>query len=391
MFDRLYQPPRTSFFLFGPRGTGKSTFVRSRFPDALVIDLLDPATSREMAARPEALKERVAALAPKSVVVLDEVQRVPALLDVVHELVEKKTGLRFVLTGSSARKLRRGGVDLLAGRAVLASLHPFLAAEMGAGFSLSRALELGTLPVVVDAPEPQRVLRAYAALYVREEVQQEGLVRSVGDFSRFLEVISFSHASQINLSSVARECAVGRKTVENYISILEDLLLAFRLPVFAKRAARAVVAHPKLYLFDAGVYRSLRPAGPLDRPEAIAGHALEGLVAQHLRAWVDYSENGATLSYWRTRAGNEVDFVIYGPGVFVAIEVKNARTVRGEDLRPLRAFHDEYPQARRVLLHRGTDRSVRDGVHLMPCDEFLRGVVPGEALPGTGTPNKRGS
>ncbi len=384
MLHRLFRPPRSSFFLFGPRGTGKSTLVRSLFPEAFVVDLLDAATSRELAARPETLKERIAALGTTNVVVLDEVQRVPALLDVVHELAERKSNLRFVLTGSSARKLRRGGVDLLAGRALLASLHPFLAAEMGGAFSLARALELGTLPIVVDSTEPERVLRAYAALYVREEVQQEGLVRSAGDFARFLEAISFSHASQVNLSSVARDCAVGRRTVENYVSILEDLHLAFRVPVFAKRAERAVVSHPKLYLFDAGVYRSLRPAGPLDRPEAIAGHALEGLVAQHLRAWIDYSESDARLSYWRTRAGTEVDFVVYGPGVFAAIEVKNARAVRGEDLRPLGAFHEDYPEAQRVILHRGTERSVRDGVVLMPCEEFLHGVRPGEPLPGTG-------
>lgn len=382
MRPRLFRRPTSSCFVFGARGTGKSTLVRSLFPDALVVDLLDPATARELAARPESLRERIDALGRDGVVVLDEVQRVPALLDVVHDLIERRRGLRFVLTGSSARKLRRGGVDLLAGRAVLTSLHPYLAAELGADFSLERALRIGMVPVVVEAEEPERVLRTYAALYVREEVQQEGLVRNAGDFARFLEVSSFSHAAQVNVSAIARDCAVGRKTVESYLSILEDLLLAFRLPVFAKRAARAVVAHPKLYLFDAGVYRSLRPAGPLDRPEAIGGHALEGLVAQHLRAWIDYSEEGASLSYWRTRAGTEVDFVVYGPRTFVAIEVQNAGAVRGEDLASLRSFGDEFPQARRVLLHRGEDRFVRDGVLAMPCEEFLRGVRPGEPLPG---------
>lgn len=382
MRSRLFTVPQSSFFLLGPRGTGKSTMVRSLFPDAVTIDLLDPQTARELSARPERLRDRAAVASAPRTVVIDEVQRVPALLDVVHEMIEREPGAtRFVLTGSSARKLRRGGVDLLGGRAVLTTMHPFLAAELGDAFSLETALRIGTIPIVVTSPEPERVLRSYAALYVREEVQQEGLVRNAGDFARFLEVVSFSHGSQLNASAASRECGVGRKTVEGYVSILIDLLLAFELPVFTKRARRAVVSSPKLYLFDAGVYRTLRPSGPLDGPESIEGMALEGLVATHLRAWADAAENGTSLSYWRTRAGTEVDFVAYGPGCFVAIEVKSTRNVRPEDLRGLRSFHDEYPEAHRVLLHRGTERSVRDGVRVLPCDEFLRGVIPGSPLP----------
>ncbi len=381
MRQRLFHPPDTSFFLFGPRGTGKSTLVRARFPDALVIDLLDPAEERALAARPERLVERVAAAPPNGVVVLDEIQRVPALLDVVHALIEQKDGRRFVLTGSSARKLRRGGVDLLAGRALLQSLHPFMAAELGDDFELQAALELGLVPVVVDAPEPQRTLRSYVGLYVREEVQQERLVRNVADFSRFLEAASLTHAAPLNLSNVARDCDVPRKTVEGYVTIMEDLLLAYRVPAFTKRASRAVTVHPKLFLFDAGVYRSLRPAGPLDRPEEIAGAALEGLVAQHLRAWVDYSENDARLHHWRTRSGAEVDLVVYGSGVFDAIAVKHTGTVRGADLRGLKSFAKDYPEARRLLLYRGEHAFVRDGIHILPCDEYLRGVVPAQPLP----------
>jgi len=384
MHERAYRPPSTSFFIFGPRGTGKSTLVRSLFPEALTIDLLDPAAQRELSARPERLAERLAAEPGREIVVLDEVQKVPALLDVVHDLIERRTRTRFVLTGSSTRKLRRGGVDLLAGRAILTTLHPFIASEMGAEFSLEHALRLGTVPIVVDSAEPERVLRSYVALYVREEVQQEGLVRNVGEFARFLEAVSLSHAAALNISSVARDCAVGRKTVESYVGILEDLLLAFRIPVFAKRAKRAVVAHPKLYLFDAGVFRSLRPAGPLDRPENIDGVALEGLVAQHLRAWIDYSENGAVLSYWRTRGGQEVDFVVYGPGVFHAIEVKNTSVVRSADLRGLRAFGDDYPEATRTLVYRGATPFVRDGVHVAPCEPFLRSIRIGDPLPTPG-------
>lgn len=247
-------------------------------------------------------------------------QKTPALLPVIHALIEEKRGMTFILTGSSSRKLKRSGADLLAGRAVVRTMHPFMAAEIFSSFDLDRALHHGLLPLVWKGKDPEDILRAYAALYVREEVQMEGLVRNVGDFSRFLEAISFSQSSLLNLSNVARECEVERKVVESYVHILEDLLLAFRLPVFKKRAERAVAVHPKFYFFDAGVYRSLRPRGPLDRPQEIDGHALEGLVAQHLRAWNAHGGEQHQLAFWRTRSGVEVDFVIYGPRDFWAVE-----------------------------------------------------------------------
>lgn len=203
---------------------------------------------------------------------------------------------------------------------------------------------------------------------------------SLGNFARFLEAISFSHAGVLNLAEVSRECEVSRKTVKGYLEILEDLLLAFRLQVFSRRARRQLTSHPKLYWFDAGVYRSLRPAGPLDRAEEIAGAALEGLVAQHLRAWIDYSGADLALSFWRTRGGSEVDFVLYGGDGFHAIEVKHSTTVRGADLRSLRAFGDDYPEATLRLLYRGTEALEIDGIRCLPCGEFLRGLVPGRDL-----------
>ena len=189
------------------------------------------------------------------------------------------------------------------------------------------------LPLVLGAEDPADTPQSYVAVYVREEVQMEGLVRDLARFSRFLETVPFSHAQLLNVSNIARDSEVSRKSVEGYLGVLEDLLLSFRVPVFRKRAARATVAHDKLYLFDCGVFRSLRPSGPLDRREEIAGAALEGLVAQHLRAWFAYRGSVDRLFYWRTRAGSEVDFVIYGPAQFTAIEVKHSATVRGSDLR----------------------------------------------------------
>ena len=197
-------------------------------------------------------------------------------------------------------------------------------------------------------------------------------MRNIGAFARFLEAISFSHGSLLNLAEVARECQVGRKTVEGYLGILEDLLLSFRVPVFTRRAKRQLVAHDKFYYFDAGVYRSLRPAGPLDRPEAIEGLALEGLIAQHLRAWIAYRAAGEQLFYWRTKAGSEVDFIVYGPDTFAAWEVKRAARVHEGDLRALKAFRADYPEATLALLYLGADRLAMDGIAVIPCEAFLQ-------------------
>ena len=376
---RFLQIPSRSCFLLGPRGTGKSTWLRDRLPDALYLDLLDPALHRSLSARPERLRDLLAGSPGKGTVVIDEIQRVPELLTVVHAILEEPSPPHFVLTGSSARKLRRGGVDLLGGRAAHRTMHPFTAGELPE-FDLGRALRIGLLPLVMDTADPADVLDAYTSLYLDEEVRAEGLTRNVGAFTRFLEAISFSHGAQLNVSAVARECEVERKVVAGYVGILEDLLLAFRLPVFRKRAKRATVAHEKIYLFDAGVFRSLRPRGPLDRPEEIDGQALEGLVAQHLRAWAAYSRQDADLFYWRTRAGTEVDFVVYGESGLQAFEVKNARKVHSTDLRALRAFRDDYPEAETAVLHRGPERLRIDGIWCLPIKDFLRQVVPDRGL-----------
>jgi len=373
---RFFKAPDQSFFLFGPRGTGKSTFLQRHYPDALWVDLLKPDVFRAFAARPERIIELVYGNPDKKVIIVDEVQKVPEILSAVHSLIEEKTGRTFVLTGSSARKLRRTGVDLLAGRVLLRTLHPFLLSELPEPPSLEETLERGLLPIVVSAEKPEEVLDAYVALYIREEVQLEGLTRNIGDFSRFLEAVSFSHASLLSVTSVARECGVGRKTVEAYLQILEDILLGFKLPVFSKRAKRALVSHSKFYLFDCGVFRSLRPKGPLDWPEEISGAALEGLVAQHLRAWNAYRGNPYELSFWRSRGGVEVDFVLYGEDNIYAVEVKNSNRARPEDLRSLRAFRKDYPGSRAILLYRGRERLLINDILCLPSETFLRELSP---------------
>ena len=353
--------------------------IERAYQDALVVDPLKPEVYREMSARPERLGQLVLGNPGRSPVVIDAVQRVPELLNVVHDLIAGPPGLQFVLTGSSARKLRRGGVDLLAGRALYRTLHPFMAAELGT-FRLESALLDGLLPVVVAAPRPSDVLEAYATLYLEEEVRLEGWTRNVGNFARFLEAVSFSHAAVLNISNVARECQIERKTVAGYVEILEDLLLSFRLPVFSRRARRKTSAHPKFYFFDAGVYRSLRPRVPLDRVEEIDGGAFEGLMAQHLRAWIAYSGRDCELFYWRTRAGAEVDFVVYGKDGFWAIEVKNTSTVRPHDLRSIRSFRDDYPECEPIVVYRGEERLLVDGILCVSGDEFLRSMEPTRGL-----------
>jgi predicted AAA+ superfamily ATPase len=375
--SRFCGTPEKSFFLFGPRGTGKSTWLRHELPDAVFVDLLKPETYRELQARPERLREIALGSTPKRTVVVDEVQRVPELLNVVHEVLERPGAPRFVLTGSSARKLRRGGVDLLAGRALLRTLHPFMAAEL-AEFRLDEALRLGLLPLVVAASDPEDTLRGYAALYLEQEVQLEGWTRNIGNFARFLESISLSHGAVLNVSNVARECQIERKTAAGYVEIIEDLLLGFRVPVFTRRAKRQTAVHPKFYFFDAGVFRTLRPKGPVDVREGFEGAALEGLVAQHLRAWIAYGNRDAKIYYWRTRSGGEVDFVIYGEAGFWAIEVKNTTRVRPEDLGGLKSFAADYPECEPLLLYRGRERLKIDRIQCLPVEEFLRELKPSQ-------------
>ena len=372
---RFLRPPAGHFFLFGPRGTGKSTWLAQEFPDALRLDLLAPDVLRTYQARPERLRERIAAEPGVNTVVIDEVQKAPQLLDVVHSLVEERAGPRFVLTGSSARKLRHGAANLLGGRLVAAQMPPFLAAELGDAFDLQRALQIGLVPLVWQAPDPAATLAAYASLYLQEEVQAEALVRQVGDFARFLEVISFSQGSLLNLAALAREAEIPRKRAESYLGILEDLLLGYRLPVFQRRAQRQLVQHQKFYLFDAGVFRSLRPRGPLDAPEEIDGMALEGLVAQHLRALCQLRADGTSLSFWRTRAGLEVDFVLYGPDVFMAVEVKRSARVHRRDLSALRAFREDYPEATCCLVSFAPEPLVIDGIRCEPLEPWLRALA----------------
>lgn len=380
VISRFLKAPKQSFFLLGPRGTGKTTWLKEQFPNALWIDLLEPENQRFYGAKPERLRETLKTFPAKKQIVVDEIQKIPELLSLIHAIIEEKKGYQFILTGSSARKLKREGVDLLGGRAFMCHMHPFIASELSEFFSLEKALTIGLLPIVWDSESPEFILKNYCALYLKEEIQAEGLVRNINNYARFLETISFSHGCQLNASNIARECDVSRTTIDTYLQILIDMLLAFTLPVFAKRAKREVTKHPKFYLFDAGVYHAVRPKGPIDKPEEIGGASLEGIVAQHLRAWIDLQQEEYQLSFWRTRTQLEVDFIVYGPSTFCAIEVKNSESISPKDLHGLLAFCEEYPEAKPLLLYRGSRRRFEKGIMIIPCEEYLKSIRPEKQL-----------
>lgn len=373
MFSRELQIPlesRKSFFLFGPRGTGKTTWLGQKLPGALLINLLRSDFYLPLSANPAHLRT----LIPSDYagwIVIDEIQRVPELLNEVHDLIESKRHV-FILTGSSARKLRRDSVNLLAGRALTYHMHPLTVAEQGNAFRLEDSLRYGHLPARFSEPDPAKYLRDYVQTYLREEVMQEGLTRNIGQFSRFLEVASFSQGSVINISEIARDAHIQRTVAESYFSILEDLLIGVRLPVFSRRAKRQLITHSKFFYFDAGVFRAIRPTGPLDSPAEIDGPTLETLVLQGLRAVNDYRALGYEIQFWRTKHGLEIDFVLYGPRGLIAMEIKRADTVNPADLRALREFKSDYPEARCLLLYGGERPLFFDDIRVIPVRDALR-------------------
>jgi len=376
MYNRYLEKPlkgSQSFFLLGPRGTGKTSWLKSQIPNGLYIDLLNQETFFYLLQNPHRLER----LIPKGFddwVIIDEVQKIPDLLNEVHRLIEGAR-TRFILTGSSARTLKRKGVNLLAGRALYYKMFPLTAVELGDDFQLPRSLKYGHLPTVYSqAIDPKEYLKAYIHIYLREEVMQEGLVRNAGSFSRFLEVASFSQGSLLNISKVAKEVGCERKTIEEYFQIAEDLLLATRLPVFTKRAKRRMLSHPKFYYFDVGVYRHLRPMGPFDKPEEAEGPALESLALQEIQAINSYLDLEYEIYFWRTTTGLEVDFVLYGPKGLIGIEVKRSKKIETDDLKGLKAFQSDYPMAKLYILYGGEKTLHFDGITAMPFEKALKSL-----------------
>lgn len=371
MINRLITPTeKQSYFLFGPRGTGKTTWVRSKYPQAVYIDLLDAQIRNQLLIDPTRLNKYIPP-EYKGWIILDEIQLVPDLLNEVHRQIF--TGHhKFILTGSSARTLHRKGVNLLGGRALTRTFHPLTAVELGNKFDITKSLQYGHLPIAILGDEPGAYLQSFVLNYLTNEVKQEGLTRNMGAFSRFLEVASFSQGNVISYSEIAREAAIDRQVVTGYFDILDDLLVGIRLPVFTKKSKRRLITHQKFFYFDTGVYRAIRPMGPLDMTDSISGAALETLVFQEIRAINDAYNLGYEIFYWRTVSKVEVDFILYGPLGIIAIEVKCSPRIKSDMFSGLKAFKKDYSMAKSLLVYGGDRREYHDGIAVIGAIDFLK-------------------
>lgn len=381
MYARTLAPPKASFFLFGPRATGKTTWLRSALPEAFWVDLFDERKKLEFMRDPGRFYDDVRA-SNRPWVVVDEVQALPWVLNEVHRLIEEKRH-RFALSGSSARKLRRGHANLLAGRATVSEFFPLTWRETGgAATALKQMLEWGALPAVFDAADDAaraETLDAYARTYLMEEVKAEALVRNLSSFVRFIECASRLNAQVVNVSSLSRDAGVQRTTVQGYFEILQDTLLGSFLEGWRGHARVKEQSHPKFYFFDSGVTRAL--ANRLDEPvvDATRGALFETQVLHELRAHASYAKLRGKFFYWRTPSGTEVDFVWQHGDDLTILEVKSAARWRREDSKGLKAFL-EGKKARAFGVYRGRDRLVADGIEVLPVESFLEQLYAGRII-----------
>lgn len=388
MFNRLLplpKNPKGSFFLWGPRQAGKSFWLKHCYPNAVWIDLLQTDQYLRYAQRPSLLREEwLGGAYPKEkLVVLDEVQKVPALLDEVHWLIENQTAV-FALCGSSARKLRRGHANLLGGRALRYEMHGLVSAEIGDSFDLLRALNHGNLPRHYLAQQPRQWLIAYIQDYLTEEIALEGRERRLPTFADFLRIAALSDAELVNFSNVARECGVSLPTAKEYFQILVDTLLGSFLPAYTQKPKRRVIQAPKFYFANVGVVNQLAQRGVVAPQTEVFGKALENWIHHELRAYLHYTESALTLHYWRLASGIEVDFVLsHAQGIHTALEIKGSQRVGTPDAKGLRELAVEHPQIqRRILLClEEKRRQLEPGIEIWPVGLFLQALWAGNILP----------
>ena len=384
MFNRNLVLPRSgreTFFLWGPRQTGKSTLLRKHYPGGHWIDLLKSDEFRRYATRPELLRLELESNSdPGRQIVIDEVQKVPSLLDEVHWLMENR-GLHFALCGSSARKVRRGAANLLGGRALRYELRGLTAGELGERFDLDRLLNHGYLPRIHQAARPRRLLDAYIADYLKEEISAEGLVRNLPAFSGFLDAASLSDTEPVNYSNIARECGVSSQAVRNYFGILEDTLLGRWLPAWRKRRKRRLIGGPKFYFSDVGVVNRLARRGTLERGSELYGKAFENWVHHELAAFAAYTEFDGGLTHWRLPSGVEVDFVL--GDMALAVDAKASVVIGRHHLKGLRSLATEHAVRRRVIVClEAKPRRTEDGIEVLPAATFVRRLWKGDLTAG---------
>ena len=361
---------RRSVFLFGPRQTGKSTYVRRQLDGTveLTFSLLDQGLFTAVLADPTRIRREIEARGLRDTVVcIDEIQKCPPLMDEVHLMIEER-GIRFLLTGSSARALKRAGVNMLGGRGSDRVMHPFTWLELEDRFSLDRALNHGLLPPHYLSDDPDEGLASYVDRYLTEEIAAEGLARNLPGFARFLQTAAVTNARMLNYTNVAGDAQVPRQTVVQWYEVLRDTLVAFELPAWSRTVRRKAVETAKFYFFDTGVVRALRRLPPVSEASADFGELFEHYVFLELRAWIDYRRPRTPLAYWRSRAGHEVDFVL---DERVAIEAKATRRVQPKHLRGLQALAEEGLVERSIVVCR-EDRPRRErGIEIWPLEFFL--------------------
>jgi len=371
-YQRVIREAPGSFFLFGPRGTGKSSWIRLAFPDAYVINLLDEKLFQSYLVDIGLFAQTLRALPQGSTVVVDEVQRLPSLLNEVHRFIEERS-FRFILSGSSARKLKQQGTNLLAGRALRRDLFPFLPQELGADFDLDRVLAYGSIPVIWSQNSNPEALEVYVQTYLKQEIQAEAQIRNLPSFARFLNIAALFHGQVLNASSLARDAGVQRTTVASYLDVLEDTLMIFRLPGYKANIRVKERSHPKLYWFDAGVVRAIKnQLHPLSIEEK--GALFEGFIAGVLRAYKSYHRLFDDWAYWSAQQ-HEIDFLIFRGDSCVAIEVKASARFRDDYCSGLEAFSLSKPSARcrrRIVVYLGHQRlKTSTGVEILPLADFL--------------------
>jgi len=373
----LPPPGEETFFLWGPRQTGKSTLLKHAYPDAVWIDLLKAEEFRRYLNNPELLRQELPIDGHKPFVVIDEVQKLPSLLDEVHWLHENRN-IHFALCGSSARKVKRGHANLLGGRAIRYEMFGFISAELYPDFDLLRLLNHGYLPRIYLAKQPRRLLNAYVADYLKEEIAAEGLVRNLSVFSDFLNMAALSDTEPVNFSTIARDCGVSSQTIKEYFQILEDTLLGRWLPSYRKRPKRRVAASAKFYFSDLGVVNFLAKRGQLEQGGELFGKAFENWCFHELSAYNMYREAFAEFYYWRLSGGTEVDFIVND--MEIAIESKVARKITANHLKGLRSLKVDHPGVKRRLIVCCEDkpRMTDDGIEIIPAATFTELLWNGE-------------
>lgn len=372
MYERLLSKPSGSILLFGPRGVGKSTWIQQHFGGAVLYDLLDSGEALRLERRPELLYNELQHLERGSWAVIDEVQKVPALMDEVHRLIEKK-GIKFVLCGSSARKLKRMGANLLAGRAIVTQMFPLVFAELKEDFDPERALTHGSLPMSITGDDPDGYLASYAETYLNGEIRAEALTRNVGAFSRFLEVAARQNGQVTNVSNISREAAVGRTTVQNYFDILVDTLIGYWVPAWKLKQATKQVSHSKFFLFDAGVARTLTGRLPYPPTPEELGPLLETAVFSEVRSYLAYRKLRYKFCFWRNYDGAEVDLLCETKNGFVAIEIKAAQEWQRKFNRGLRLVREALSPAevKTYGVYRGARQAMFDDTEVLPVMSFF--------------------